>query len=187
MFVLSLLMGLGVFSSTNAPGTTAHTQTTSQTTTTQNNNGSYAKGTVGDFLQNPADYCTTPGAISAIEAGRTGDWESMPEPVKRISFGHVIGSNASMMWTDGPEPLNDYRLSEEEAYQIAIVAISQMFEDPDIGVDLVQQLFEDERLNMYGPIGFSLDGRHFYITVQYSDDNPDERLCQVLIGGGEKE
>ena len=92
-----------------------------------------------------------------------------------------------MMWTDGPEPFNDYRLSEEEAYQIAIVAIAQMFEDPDIGVDVVQQLFGNERLNMYGPINFSLDGRHFYITVQYSDDNPNERLCQVLIGGGEKE
>ena len=189
VFILTLLLNLGVFSSSSVPGTTTTTptHTTSQTTTTQNNSSSYEKGTVGDFLQNPADYCTASGAISAIEAGKTGVWESMPEPIKRITFGHVIGSNTSMMWTDGPEPFNDYRLSEEEAYQIAIVAIAQMFEDPDIGVDVVQQLFGNERLNMYGPINFSLDGRHFYITVQYSDDNPNERLCQVLIGGGEKE
>ena len=187
MFVLSLLMGLGVFSSTSAPGTMTHTQTTSQTTTTQINNGSYAKGTVGDFLQNPADYCTAPGAISAIEAGRTGDWESMPEPIKRITFGYVTGSNTTMMWTDNSEPFIDFCLSEEEAYQIAVVALSQMFEDPDMGFDAAQQLFENNKGYQYGPLTFSIEGRSFYIVIQHPFQSPDESLCQVQIGGGEKE
>ena len=187
VFVLTLLLSLGAFSNLSTPSTTTPTHTTSQTTTTQNNSGSYEKGTVGDFLQNPADYCTAPGAISAIKAGRTGDWESMPEPVKRITFGHVIGSNTSMMWTDGPEPFSDYCLSEEEAYQVAIVALSQMFDDPDIGFDAVQQLFRDNKGYQYGPLTFSIEGRTFYIVIQYPTLNSDDDLCQVQIGGGEKE